>query len=172
MKDQTKAVGDILDGMIGVIRQDQIDFYKSLTDKVKLRKIDLPSDFSDAFIHPHEDFLKGLIRVEISKNEDVEFLLLNTEFIEQNFEKIIQQKEGSPCCADKSSMIVAALFNWFKSGKEIKWNYTSNYSFAMPKKVFIDHDSIIEFYNALKLLRYGVYKDYLMVLKKLITQSL
>lgn len=164
---EKEKIEEVLNGMLGSIEQDNIDLYKKLIEKRGNIKIEDCEDFYFSLIYPHQQFLKGLIRTEICKNSKVDFLLLHSRYVENHFLKLIVQKEGSACSADKSRTIISAIFRWLKTEQKIEWNYDGEYTYHLPKTIFKTHDEIIQFYEAIKNLYYGNCKEYLEALKNI-----
>lgn len=164
-----------LEGMFDSISKENIELYKRLKDETKGIEIKNPEDFYFQMVYPFEKYLEGLVSFELSDTEKsqlgkLQFLLINSRFIESHFEKLIIMKEGTGCCADKSRTIINALFVWFKDGIKINWNYQQEYTFHLPKKIFKDHDSIIEFYDGIHQLYYGNLEKYLKTFHKIMQQ--
>jgi hypothetical protein len=170
MKKMEKSkIKEILTLMSDSIEQESIELYGKLIDEKCFKKIEDVEDFYLGLIYPHEQFISGLIKSEISKNNDVVFILENSQFIEHNFGYWIQKVEGSSCYADKTRTILRRLVEFYKIGTKIEFDYTAEYTFHLPKVVFKTHESIIEFYEGVRSLRYGDPTRYLNALKKLIT---
>jgi hypothetical protein len=155
------SIKSVLDGIVKSVGEKQVKLYKSLIDQSYINKVEDINDFYFALIYPFETFLSGLIKTEISQNEDIEFILKHSRFIENNFEKIIHNIEGMTCCADKTRFIMRGLFGFYKTKELIIINYDQEYTYHLPKKVFTDHNSIINFYEGLKHLYYGNPERYL-----------
>ena len=161
-------IKEVLNLMFDSIGQEEIDLYTKLIDKKCFDKIEDIDDFYLGLIRPHEQFISGLIKSEISKNEDVIFILKNSRLIESNFRYWIERIEGTACCADKSRTILRRLMGFYKSGDRITFDYTQEYTFHLPKVMFKTHESIIEFYEGVKGLEYGNPTKYLISLTSLI----
>lgn len=168
MELEEEKITKVLDSMMGAIEQEKIDLYKELIKKRGNIKIEDYEDFFFSLVYPHKQFLEGLIKTEISKNDDVCFILINSRYVESHFVQWIQQKEGGACSADKSRTIMRSLLKWFKVGQKIVWNYEQEYTYHLPRKVFTTHEDIILFYEGIKSLHYGNPQKYLESLKSLI----
>ena len=101
------------------------EFYKELSKDVKKTDIDNYDDFYRKLVRPAEKYWSGFIRTELSKNKELDFFLINSSFIEQNFKHWIVNKEGTACSSDKSRTIMNRLYTWFKDNKEIVLRYYS-----------------------------------------------
>lgn len=170
MKVNDESIKNVLNMMSDNIGKENVELYKKLIEQNGIKKIDDVDDFYIMMVYPYEKFLKGFIQVEISKNDEVKFLLLHYNFVEYQFQKIIVDTEGSACSADKSRTIMRRIFNWLNKGEKIEFDYNGEYTYHLPKKVFTTHDDIVSFYEAVKNLYYGNYKPYLEALGKIITK--
>lgn len=157
----------ILDTLSNSIDEDNISFFKELYSDRLLPDLGNPEDFHITAIYPHEMFIDGLLSHKLSNNNDVKFIYQNHNFIDNHFKKIIVKKEGRRCSADKSRTILNSLVRFYKDGDEIDFDYEQKYTFHLPKKEFTDHNSIVEFYEALKHLYYGNPEYYLPIVNKI-----
>ena len=162
-----EKIKEVLNFMADSIEKSYIDFYKKLIDEKCFNKIEDVEDFYLGLIYPHEQFITGLIKTEISKNNDVLFILKHSRIIERNFRYWIAKIEGSACCADKTRTIMRRLVEFYKNDTKIEFDYSAEYTFHLPKVIFKTHESIIEFYEGVKSLNYGNPALYLNALKSL-----
>ena len=157
----------VLNGMVAHIGQENVDLYRKLFESRQAitGRNDIEGFFFN-FVYPYNQFLEGLISVEIKSShlDILSFLMINSQYVENHFEKKIVRNEGSQCSADKSSAIMESLFNYFTKGTEINWNYEQQYTYHLPKKVFKTHTEILEFFNAIASLFYGNPEKYLKTL--------
>jgi hypothetical protein len=164
-KDKIK---EVLNNMVDSIDQQNIELYNKLIDEKCYGDINNIAEFYYGLLYPHEKFINGLIKSEISNNNDVVFILTNSKMLEMNFRYWIEKVEGSAYCADKTRTILNHLYLFYKDGTKIVFDYTSEYTYQLPKTIFKSHESIIEFYEAIEYLYYGNPTKYLNVLKDLI----
>jgi len=164
-----ERIKEVLNLMCDSIDQAEIDLYNKLIDGKCFDKIGDINEFYLGLIRPHEQFISGLIRSELSQNRDVVFILQNSQFIENNYRYWIERIEGTACCADKSRTILRNLLDFYKLDKRIDFDYTQEYTFHLPKVIFKTHESIIEFYEGVKRLKYGNPTKYLISLQFLIS---
>ncbi len=114
-----------------------------------------------------EDLTEAFI-ARFSDKDEIQFLLLQSQFIEVHFKRIIQQIEGHGCCADKSRTIMRALYQSVASEQPIVFNYEREVTFHLPKTVFNTHDKIYNFFKALHFLFYGNPERYLKQLNEIL----
>ena len=163
-----KGIKYALESMYDSIEKDQVELYKKIIEGSKIKiDPDDPETFYFSLIYGFDNFLRGLIKHEISKNNEVLFILKNYMYVNNHFEKMIISKEGTACCADKSRTIIRRLLKWYKSGEKIEFDYTGEYTFHLPKVIFKTHDEIIIFYEGIQHLYYGHPVKYLEALKQI-----
>lgn len=163
-KDKIK---EVLNFMFNTIDKNQIELYNKLIDEKCFDNIENVEDFYLGLIYPHEQFITGLIKSEISKNNDVIFIFNNYKTIEHHFRYWIEKIEGCACCADKSKTIINRLLKFLIDGTEIVFDYNGEYTFHLPKIIFKNHKSIFDFYEGVKSLHYGNPTKYLNSIKDL-----
>lgn len=161
-----EIIKDVIDGLMDSINSENAELYKSLIDKASYMDLSTADGFYFSLIHTYDKFLSGLIRSKISTNSDVGFILKQSHFIEHQFEWLIKDAEGSPCCADKTRTIVEGLLRFYKNGERIEFDYNQKYTYQLPTKIFKTHESIIEFYEGVRGLYFGNPRKYLEALVK------
>jgi len=168
--DEQGVIKDVFDAILGKANKDSIKAYqvRKDTNSEKVPKDITAEDFEYKYSYKAEQFLEGLIRSEIADNDDVVFILHNYRMIELSFNHIYTTFEGAACCSDKSRNVTQQLFNFYKTGETISFNSRAKYTFSHPKSVLKTHDSIIEFYLAVKNMAHGNPKKYIEAFGKLI----
>ena len=146
------------------------DLYQSLKKKIQVQTDDAEL-FYFSLIYPFSKLITGMIRAEVSKDKDIEFIYVHSQFVERFFQVMIQKQEGMTCCADKSRTIIRRLVAWFKDGEPIKFNYKQKYTYHLPRKIFKTHKDIIEFYSGIKSLYYGQPEKYMKAMLRIIKSS-
>ena len=167
-KDKIK---EVLNMMANSIRQDQVELYNKLIDEKCFDKIRDIDDFYFGLIYPHQQFISGLIQSQLSKNDDVGFILKNSQYIDHNFNYWIEKIEGRASCADKTRAIMRRLVEFYKNGTRIEFDYTAEYTYHLPKEIFKTHESIVEFYEGVRQLYFGNPTKYLTAIKSLISRT-
>lgn len=170
MKINDDSIKNVLELLSDSIGKENVEIYKKIIEERGFKNITNTEEFYFGLIYPYEKFLKGLIQTEISRKERIKFLLLHSKFIENQFNKIIVDVEGSACSSDKSRTIMKRLYLWFNEDIRIYWDYDGEYTFHLPKKVFTTHDDVVSFYESIENLYYGNYKKYLIELKKIMSK--
>ncbi|WP_223559602.1 hypothetical protein [Chryseobacterium lathyri] len=148
-------IKDVLDALTVSIKKEQIELYKQIIQTNKITSFDGPEEFFFAVIYPFEKFVSGMINCSVSKNPDIEFIYENYNFVERMFLRLVKEKEGFSCSADKSRTIIRSLIKFFETNTEISFNYDGEYTYHLPKKIFSNHKEIINFYEAIKKLYCG-----------------
>lgn len=97
-----------------------------------------------------------------------DFAVKNHGFIERNFCSLFRLIEGSGCSADKSRTVMRKIVNFLRTGEEIKFNYDTEYTFNLPKKIFKTHEEIYAFFIALMRLNMGYPEEFIVIYGKII----
>lgn len=167
---QTDSIKKVLSAMHDAIGKENAELYERLTDeKVKVDINDHESFFYQ-IICPFHRYVSGLINTLISTDNNVEFILTHSDYLENAFRYWIVRAEGAACCDDKSRTIMRRLLNFYKDGTKIVFDYDAEYTFHLPKKLFREHHEIISFYEALKYMYSGNPNIYLVELQLMIAQ--
>ena len=116
-----------------------------------------------------DDFIEGTIE-SVTNNSDALFLFQYSQFVEQHIEWLIEQYEGSPCCADKSRTIIKGIAKFYLNGTPIAFNYKQEVTYHLPKRILQSHDQIIDLFQGLQQLYYGNPQAYLATLKSITSQ--
>lgn len=124
-------------------------------------------NYSCKILKPEENIKYELLELNGIKNEKARWLLLHKEFVEVHFKKLIAKVEGERCSVDKVETIMLALFLWLQKEKKISFNYDSEYTFYLPKKIFNTQRKITEFFDAVMDLYYGEPEKYLRKIKEM-----
>lgn len=172
----TKSINDKLSKQLGVIfnaildsaDKEEIESYQMLKElslfqkATKALQSNNPELFYYEFLYPFEKVVSGLLKVEISNHsEKLGFLFLHSQWIERHFNFLIEKVEGSACCADKSRTIIKEIAQSLLLKTDIHFNYSQQYTFHLPTKIFTDHQSIMEFFDALHAFHWGNPRKYL-----------
>lgn len=160
---------EIISGFGSFIEKKNLELFEKLIDAEMFAEINNGDNFYMQFIYPYEKLLSGIAKAK-GWNDDFSFFIKNHYTIEHHFQNNIQQFEGSACCADKSSKIMKELGQFLRFGTEISFDYTQQYTYHLPEKIFKTHESIVSFFEAIQRLHYGYSDLYLIEMKKLIEQ--
>lgn len=175
----------VITGLVSFHDKESVELFQSLNGNGMLSKIadDIAelkiSEFRLGLPYRVENLLSGaIITVAEQKKQSgewsslqqdkIEFLLLNSDFVESHFRRYIEEIEGTACCADKSRTIVASLAKYFTKGKEIEFDYSGEYTYHLPKLVFTHHSEIVDFFDGLHSFYYGNPERYFEVSKDLV----
>lgn len=157
---------NFLNGLVAGIASDNVEKSKSLVSQEQISKVceainsgDL--DEIDCVIFSHFRSMMDDLCNTLGLTSEAFFIVEHYGFVESNFNKIYNSYEGMACCSDKSRTVVRKLFKYLTTGKEIKFNPDAEYTFHHPKKVLNDHESIVNFFTALRNLYYGSPQQYL-----------
>ncbi len=118
-------------------------------------------------LHPLNQFTSGLAESVFPGSAKLQFLAREIAFFQRHLGETIKEIEGSSCYNDKTQRISRALLQFFLTGKEIAWDYSAEYTYSLPKKIFVTHEEIVEFFDAVHFLFYGRPDRYLAFREKL-----
>ncbi len=166
MRKTENALKDLFGALMASGEKEAVEIAEKLFDAgiiwpERIEKIQSVEEYYFALIYPYNKFLDGFVAIRFNGDRKARWLFTHHGYIENHFQKIIIQHEGSPCCADKSKTIVESIARFLLKGTEIVWDYGQEHTFHLPKKVFTTHASIIDFYDALVSLYYGNNEKYL-----------
>jgi hypothetical protein len=168
----TKSLEDVLRGLSTRIDDEAKGAYQAVSNIPAIKKAvdhainNRYSEFYFAAVYPYEQMLDGLVS-EVTEVEKLKFLFLHSELVELHFEKLIDRHEGSVFCSDKSSTIIYSLIRYLRTGDEIAIDYTQKVTYHLPKKVFVSHDEIVSFFDAIYSFYWGDALPYLDALARI-----
>jgi hypothetical protein len=110
---------------------------------------------------PMERFAAGLAESVFPGNTQLQFLAKEIRFFQRHLGETIKEVEGWSCYNDKTQKVTRALLQFFLTGKEIVWDYDAEYTYTLPRKVFVAHDEIVSFFDAIHFLFHGRPEKYL-----------
>jgi len=120
--------------------------------------------------YPFEQVISGLL-TNVTKNHTAQHILKHSQFIEQHLNDLFERYEGATCCVDKARTMIKKTLAFHMHGTRIEFDYDQEFTYHLPKKIFTNHDDIIEFIGGLLDLYYGKPKRYLLALKGVIIRA-
>lgn len=171
-------ITNVLGAIMSATEQESDQVFAAIADQPEIvRACELivkcrPDEFAIVVGYQFNKVLGALVRSvlkpsspeEKARMELAEFLFLRAREIEVHYKRIIVKFEGGECSSDKSRTIMRSLAVFFITGKPIKFNYSGEYTYQIPKRVFTTHDGIIEFFYGLREFHYGYPDRYLKAL--------
>ena len=164
-------VGAVVGSLLDAFESESVAAYKALAQKPEAQKALASirsSDFDGFYFslqYPFEQFIDGLLASEFPGDaHDARFIFRNSQFVDSHISRLIRETEGSVCSADKARTVMKSILCFLKTGKEISFDYTKEYTFHLPKKVFTEHAPTMQFFKALQNLYYGNSEPYLKAL--------
>lgn len=155
------AIGDVLTCILdsslrnSVANAEKVSSHPSVVDAMTAAAAGDCDGFYFAVQYPVAQVIQGLARKAIQNNENGQFLLTHSQFVERQFRAVIDKYEGSACCADKSGFLVDSLLEFFKLGTEVTINRDQQYTYHLPTKVFQTHHETINFFFCVQSFYYG-----------------
>lgn len=177
MTDDTKGIKSVLEAILRSGDLEGQALYAQIYDEPMIKEARAaaeahnPEGFFFSLCYPLEKIVDAVVSAEFPHNQNAQFLMANTRFIENHLDKIFSRFEGSACSHDKTRTVIKAVLRFFITQKPIEFDYAQEYTFHLPKKVLKDHDSIISFITGLHYLHYGNPDRYLVAMKELIAQA-
>ena len=169
MKEETQ-IKEALESIFDALTKNSAQGFNAVRDMPLIKKaFELAQngryeEFYFALQYPFDEMVDALIDSAVPHGQEARFLMKHAQFVEGQFEKIIEKNEGTACCVDNSRFIMRSLFNHFTTGKEIELNRSQEYTYHLPKKVFTTHEQIVGFFDGVMRLYYGQYEPYIKAL--------
>lgn len=169
MNDQSRMT-DALSSIFDALTKNSAEGFNAVRDVPLIKKaFELAQngryeEFYFALQYPFDEMVDALIDSAVPHGQQARFLMKHSQFVEGQFEKIIEKTEGSACCVDKSRFIMRSLLRHFADGKDIHFDHSQEYTYHLPKKVFTNHAQIVGFFDGVMRLYYGQYEPYIKAL--------
>ena len=163
----SEEIKQVLEGLLSSINTENENEYKSVQESDDFQKARESINNNDingfyySLVYPFQNQVRGLLTTELPKLHQAQFLFQQCEFVECNIKRFFENIEGSACCADKTRTIMHQLLVFFKTGKEIVFNYEQEYTYHLPTKVLNNHTEVVDYFMALYRLYYGQSKEYI-----------
>jgi hypothetical protein len=123
--------------------------------------------FYMSLIYPLGNMVDGLLTTYFGQNYEVQFLFKHYSYVESHFRHNLERHEGSACVADKTRTIIRHLIIGLTAKTKLEFDYSGEYTFHLPKKVFMTQDQNIEFFKGIYDLYYGNPIKYLTAMQKM-----
>lgn len=171
MKDVGAGVKSLLDALVQAGQNEQLEAAASLSEQplFKEAREALENHELDYFwlsFHPLNQAIDGLIAQAYPQSRKAQYLARHYDFVSNHFRALIEQYEGSSCCADKTRTIISSMLQSLLTNQPIQFDYQQKYTFHLPTRIFKTHEEIFEFFEALLRLQYGKSDLYLQFLLK------
>lgn len=171
---EEKDVACTIEKILGAFADGDDALYQALADQPIVKKaFELAQqreheDFYFTLIYPLDRLIDGLLARALPESEPARFIMRNSEFVENQFVKLIERFEGGACSADKSRTIMASLLFSLITGKTIVFDYQQRVTYHLPKVVFTTHEEIMAFFDGIHRLYYGRSDAYVNALAKVL----
>ncbi len=169
MSDKT-SINAALGGLLDALSQgggglfSAVEHQPIIQSAIDLAKTGKYEEFYFALMYPFEQVVDSIVQKALPESPQAQFLMKNSEFVESHFVTLIKKYEGSACSADKSRAILSHLLVFFVKGKKIEFDFTQEYTYHLPKKIFTTHEEILGFFDGVQRLYYGRPDEYLKAL--------
>ncbi|MCC5610986.1 hypothetical protein LC612_30615 [Nostoc sp. CHAB 5834] len=171
MKDVGQGIASLMDALVNSFQSEQLEAADALAEQplIKEAREALESHRLDYFwlsFHPLNQAIDGLIAQAYPQSRKAQYLARHYAFVSNHFRALIEQYEGSSCCADKTRTIIKAILRSLLTSQPIQFDYQQKYTFHLPERIFKTHEEIFEFFEALLRLQAGKSDLYLQFLLK------
>ncbi len=163
----------VLESMLGAFAEESQEAYQSVSSNEIVAKAVASAkkgDYEQFYFSLHcplDQVMDGLL-ADVTHSPKARFLLKNSRFVESHFQRLIEEREGAACSADKSRTIMHALLRFYMTGEEIRFSYDQEFTYHLPKTVFTTHDDIVGYFMGLYQLYYGRPAAYIGMLAKIL----
>ncbi len=124
--------------------------------------------FTYSLVYPLERVIEGLLESTMPGHVKARFILQHYRFLRSHFQKLLENREGPSCSADKAGTILHRLLRFCLTGQEIAFDPGEAHTFGHPTKVLRTHQEIVDFFEGLYALYYGLPEKYLQSLATLL----
>jgi hypothetical protein len=151
----------VVEGILAGARREQVVAADAFTDQaavlaaVEAIRAHKLADFDRALVRPMEAVVSGVLAKELQGNHRAQFLFGKHRFVETQFRAMVEEIDGMACCADRNRTILRALAGHLVAGKPIVFDYTQEYTYHLPVRVFRTETDILAFFDAVRSLYYG-----------------
>jgi hypothetical protein len=165
-----KAIPDFIafmNSMSSTFDSENDEHFKEFIQKDEtLSTISNVGQFNSEITAKFKHFTIAYVNLEVAKgNSNLVFLYSNYNFVYNQFVSLFERIEGMAYSTDKTTTVLNALERYFVSGDEIEFDFYLKVKYFLPEKIFVNHESIMEFYNSLIHLYYGSNVKYLLAIK-------
>lgn len=170
-KEDKNIFDDFIWGFANSISQDNINLYKTLSKDNKNKEKQFPEEYWFDNIYPFYNYVEWEIKSKYGNSDDLVFLYQHQDYVDHHLWYFIKKIEWDSCYADKTGTIIKRLAKYFISWEIIEFDYSWEYTYHLPTKVFTKHDEIIDFYRAVQNLYFWHPEKYLEIMWKILIKK-
>lgn len=122
-------------------------------------------------LQPAEDQARALASMAFEGPPLLRYLLTHWSFVSNHVRGLVEQYEGSACCADKTRTILKMLAHHLAHGSPYAFNREQKYTFHLPTKVLLTLDDALSFMEALAHMSQGQTGPYLRWMHRFIQEQ-
>ncbi len=164
---EKEKIKEFLEAFSHELEKDQIKFFEKIIDNSKIKEFNGPEEFYHVMIYPWDKFVSGFLKSCVHPSNEVGFIYHQWNYLYNHFTELFRQFEGMVCCADKARTVLNKTLLFFTVGEKIKFDYEGEYTFHLPKRIFKEHEQIINYYEGLRDMFFGRPLKYLENLEQL-----
>ncbi len=172
MSTSPNDIKHVLESMLGAFVEKSREAYQSVSSNEVVAKAVAGArkgDYEQFYFslrYPLDKVMDGLL-ADVTQSPEACFLLKNSRFVEPHFQRLIEEREGAACSADKSRTIMRALLRFYMTGENIHFSFDQKFTYHLPKTVFTTQDEIVGYFMGLYRLYYGQPGMYISMLAKI-----
>jgi len=164
-----EIIWDVLNGLYWAIKSENIEEYEK--SGIKLPQFNSCQDFFIKITYPYVRLVHWYL-ASLKATDNTEFLLLNSDYIENHLDQIFSTHEGWACSHDKTIFVIEWLLRLYQKWEPMKFLHEgSSEHFWIPQVVLNCQSKCEQFFEAIKLLYYWKPLKYLEFYKKLIKET-
>lgn len=158
---EQNPITEVLDAILAGARREQVAAADAFADQaavsaaIEAVRAGKLTDFSRALTRPAEKVVRGVLAKELPGNHRAQFLFAHHHFVETQVRAMVEELDGLSCCADRTRTILRALTQHLMTKKPILFDYSQEYTFHLPVRVFRTEQDIVAFFSAVMELYYG-----------------
>lgn len=168
------AIQNLLETILGSSNEDKASLFKAVShipameDAQAYAKSGQADEFTYSLVYPLERVVEGLLESTIPGRVKAQFILQHYRFLRSNFQTLLERREGLSCSADKARTILHRLLRFYLTEQEVAFDSSEAHTFGHPTQIFRTHREIVDFFEGLYALYYGLPEKYLQALAPLL----
>lgn len=166
-KVDNEKIKDLFEALNNAFEKEDNENYEQIKDLIKAN-VSTPEKFHYSFTYKIQRIISVLIKKDAVHQSELVFLYENYDMVNLHFQKLFQKYEGWACSADKSRTITCHLARFFRTGKYIEFDYSQEYTYHLPEKIFKTHDEIFTMFYGIWCFSIGNPIPYIENLKTLL----
>ena len=123
-------------------------------------------EYHDIYVHDYKSLIDANIYENVSHNVECRFILLNYDFVYNQFFAIVSKFPGNVVPIVITDTIIELIYEYYEDGLAIEFLRDPERFGALPVGIFQDQEEILAFYGGIRALYEGEPAKYLEVVGK------